>query len=184
MTSLPSWQDVLEFWFSETGRVCWFNSTPQLDAQIRERFAALWETARNGAYDAWQDDAESCLALTIVLDQFPLNMFRGTSLAFASENQALAAAGVAVARGDQRSLPGERAFFLFLPFMHSENLADQDRCVALFEETGLTDGLRWARHHRELIRRFGRFPHRNALLGRDSTPEEIAYLDSPGAFTG
>jgi uncharacterized protein (DUF924 family) len=124
------------------------------------------------------------LALVIVLDQFPLNMFRGQRESFATEAAAREAAVQAIAWGFDQSLTDEQKAFLYLPFMHSEDLADQDRAVALYEGAGLENSLKWARHHRELIRRFGRFPHRNAILGRPSTPEELAYLGSAGAFKG
>lgn len=174
--------DVLEFWFSEAMRPRWFDSTPGLDQAIRLRFEALWQDAAAGRLAAWQDTPDSALALVIVLDQLPLNMFRGQPEAFATEAQAVAVAGEAVARGHDQGLSDDARRFLYLPFMHSESLADQDRAVALFEAAGLDT--RWAEHHRALIRRFGRFPHRNAVLGRASTPEELDYLASPQAFKG
>lgn len=174
--------DVLDFWFSEAMRPRWFDSTPGLDQAIRLRFEALWQDAAAGRLADWQDAPERALALVIVLDQLPLNMFRGQAKAFATEAQAVAVAGGAVARGYDRGLSDDARRFLYLPFMHSESLADQDRAVALFEAAGLD--ARWAEHHRDLVRRFGRFPHRNALLGRPSTPEELAYLASPHAFKG
>jgi uncharacterized protein (DUF924 family) len=120
----------------------------------------------------------------IVLDQFPLNMFRGEAQSYSTGEQALEVAADAVARGLDRELEGERLAFLYMPFMHSENPGDQEQSVALFEAAGLEDNLRFARHHRELIRRFGRFPHRNAILGRPSSAEELAYLASKEAFLG
>jgi len=177
-------QDLLDFWFSPRLSKHWFASTPALDTEIRTRYETLWQRAMAGELDDWAASPEGALALTIVLDQLPLNMFRGQAQAFSSEQQAVTVAKQAVARGDDQRLPNDRVFFLYLPLMHSENLADQDQSVALFERAGLVNNLRFAEHHHGLIRRFGRFPHRNALLGRASTAEEIAYLDSPEAFTG
>lgn len=120
----------------------------------------------------------------IVLDQFPLNMFRGTPQAFATEAASRAVADRAIRRGLDLKLEDAERAFLYPPFMHSEHLADQDRSAALFERAGLTANLGWARHHREIVRRFGRFPHRSAILGRTSTPEELAWLASEEAFRG
>lgn len=175
---------LLDYWFSPAMRQAWFSSTPQIDAAIRAECENLWEDALAGRLDAWKNSAEGCLALIIVLDQLPLNMFRGQAKAFSSEQQAVAATHHALACGYQRQLPGERLGFLLMPLMHSENLADQDLSVKLFEEAGLEHNLRWARHHRELIRRYGRFPHRNAILGRNNSPAEMDYLNSEQAFTG
>lgn len=182
MTFSP--QTVLDFWYADAMRKQWFASTPQLDAEIRDRFEAIWEAAYVGELETWLAQPESALALIIVLDQFPLNMFRGQAKSFATEAQAIAAANEAIAKNYHLSIPKERVAFMYLPLMHSENLLDQDRCVQLFEAAGLADNARFAHHHRAIIQRFGRFPHRNAILGRVSTPEEIAYLNSPQAFKG
>ena len=176
--------DVIDFWYSPSMAEHWFQSTPAIDQTIRDRFESLWESAAGGELTSWQDSPEGCLALCIVLDQFPLNMFRGESKSFSTEQQAVMVTKEAVAKGlDQQLTPDKRAF-LYMPLMHSEDLADQDESVRLFEAAGLTDNLKFARHHRELIRQFGRFPHRNAILGRISSDAEKAYLDSPNAFTG
>lgn len=177
-------EDVLAFWFDARVRPRWFDSTPELDAEIRERFQALWERAARGELDDWARQVEGVLALAIVLDQLPLNMFRGDPRSFSTEAAAIRVAHEAVRDGLDRALAPERRVFLYMPLMHSENMADQDEAVRLFEASGLEDNLRFARHHRELVRRFGRFPHRNAILGRVSTPEELAYLASDEAFTG
>jgi uncharacterized protein (DUF924 family) len=177
-------RQVLDFWFADDIRPAWFRSTPALDALIRDRFEAAWRQAAGGALDHWTASADGALALVILLDQLPLNMFRGRPESFATEQKAVAVCRQAVADGLDRQLPGERLAFLYMPLMHSENLADQDSAVALFEAAGLDDNLRFARHHRELIRRFGRFPHRNAVLGRQATPGELAYLASKEAFLG
>ena len=178
--------ELLEFWFSERAETHWFRSTPAFDTETRERFEPTWRAAAAGELAAWEATAQGALALVIVLDQLPLNMFRDRPEAYSTEAASRGVADRAIARGFDAGLGPEyerrgRAF-LYLPFMHSEDLADQDRSVALFEASGLEDNARWARHHREIVRRFGRFPHRNAVLGRDSTAEEVARLASPEAF--
>ncbi len=162
----------------------WFSSTPALDDAIREKFEALWRKAAAGELDGWKETPEGCLALAIVLDQFPLNMFRGRAESFRTEQQAVEIARFAIGKGYDQHLPAERLTFLYMPLMHSENLADQDLSVRLFEAAKLESNLLFARHHRELILKYGRFPHRNSLLGRQSTPDEVEYLASSGAFLG
>jgi len=184
MTQAQDIQDVLDYWYSPRLAKHWFASTPALDDEIRQRYQALWQRAASGELDAWCETPDGALALAIVLDQLPLNMFRGNPQAFATEQRAVAVARQAVGRGDDQRLPRDRVQFLYMPLMHSENLADQVQSVSLFQRAGLTDNLRFAEHHRGIVRRFGRFPHRNAILGRDSTPEEEAYLASPEAFKG
>ncbi|WP_242632934.1 DUF924 family protein [Thiothrix fructosivorans] len=176
--------DILDFWYKPPMSEHWFASTPVIDADIRERFGALWEQAAAGEWDAWQATPNGCLALCIVLDQFPLNMFRGEVRSFSTEQQAVVASKQAVQREFDTLLPLDRRSFLYMPLMHSEHLADQDESVRLFEAAGLEANARFARHHRDIVRRFGRFPHRNAVLGRESTAEELAYLASKEAFTG
>jgi uncharacterized protein (DUF924 family) len=177
-------QELLEFWYSERISKRWFASTPALDDEIRVRYEALWRRGASGELDAWSDTPEGALALAIVLDQLPLNMYRGRPASFSTEQEAVAVARRAVARGDDKRLASERVAFLYMPLMHSENMDDQDLSVKLFREAGLTANLHFAEHHRGIVRRFGRFPHRNAILGRDSTPEELAYLASDTAFRG
>lgn len=177
-------QEILDFWFSDKVRKLWFNSTPEFDALLRERFEALWTRAHQGELDGWQQSAAGCLALIIVLDQFPLNMFRGQAQSFASEAQAREVARVAIDMGfDQDLDPGSRAF-LYMPFKHSEALADQQLSLQLLAQPGLEDSLRFARHHHDIVSKFGRFPHRNKALGRESSEAEIEYLNSKEAFTG
>jgi uncharacterized protein (DUF924 family) len=176
--------EVLTFWFAPTVRPLWFAATPDFDEALRARFLATYRAAAAGRLTDWETTAEGALALVIVLDQFPLNRFRGQSERFATEAAARAVADRAIARGFDRAVPPIQRQFLYLPFMHGEALADQDRAVRLYQQPGLEEGLRFARHHRDLMVRFGRFPHRNAILGRISTPEERAYLASPGAFHG
>lgn len=181
---IASREDVLEFWFSDEVKPLWFRSTPAFDDALRERFLATWQAAAAGELDHWADSPEGALALVVVLDQFPLNMFRGKPEGFSTEALSREVAKAAIDKGWDQQLEGALLAFLYMPLMHSEDLADQDRSVALFEAAGLADNLRFAKHHRELIRRFGRFPHRNAILGRPSSEEELAYLASKDAFHG
>ena len=176
--------DVAAFWFAPDVRPLWFAATPASDDALRARFLTTYRAAAAGRLTDWDTTAEGALALVIVLDQFPLNRFRGQPESFATEAAARDVAGRALARGFDRALPPEPRQFLYLPFMHSEALADQVRSVRLYQQPDLEEPLRFARHHYDLIARFGRFPHRNAILGRISTPEERAYLASPGAFHG
>lgn len=175
-------EDVLEFWFSGLSRSRWFNSTPEHDREIRRRFERLWIQAHDGQLTGWEETAEGVLALVILLDQMPLNMFRDCPESFASEAQSRAVAGHAIARGLDTLMSKEQKAFLYLPYMHSESLDDQERSVELFEKAGLEDNLKWARHHRDIVRRFGRFPHRNSILGRESTAEEADWLASAEAY--
>lgn len=184
MTTPANSEELIAFWFSEPVSKRWFNSTPTFDNELRERYAGLYEQAARGQLTAWQASAQGSLALVILLDQIPLNIFRGQAQSFASEAQARDVAGRAIERGFERQFDDAQKAFLYMPFMHSEDLADQERSVALYSAAGLDSNLRFARHHRELIRRFGRFPHRNAILGRASTAEEIEYLNSKEAFHG
>ena len=133
---------------------------------------------------AWYDTAEGCLALAIILDQFPLNMFRGQAKSFSSESRAIHVTLHAIDHAFDRALEKNKRIFLYMPLMHSENIQHQVMSVSLFENAGLRENARFAIHHREIIRRFGRFPHRNKILGRQSTPEEIRWLDSDQAFLG
>lgn len=176
-------QEILHFWFEETPPALWFQKNGAFDDQIRERFLSAYKLAADGLCDGWRDDAEGALALCIVLDQFPRNMFRGQPEAFATDAKALGVAKFAVARGFDQTLSVARRRFLYLPFEHSEDLADQNRAVSLFKSTQGEDplGYDYAVRHHEVIRLYGRFPHRNAILGRKNTPEEDEYLAQPGA---
>ena len=183
-TTIASPETILAFW-REAGPDKWFTRDDAFDADIREKFHSTYEAAAAGKLSAWEATAEGALALAIVLDQFPRNMFRGTARAFATDALALETARLAMQRGDDgTALPVER-LFLYLPFEHSEALEDQERACALteplpaFPET--EDAHRYALAHRDVIRRFGRFPHRNAVLGRPSTPEETEFLKRPGS---
>ena len=175
---------ILDFWFSEQVEPLRFRSTPEFDNEIYQRFLGAWCTARDNELKGWLGTARGCLALVIILDQFPLHMFRGQAKSFSTEQKACEVADHAISAGLDNELTDEERAFLYLPFMHSESLSDQNRAVALYEAVGLASNLHWAKHHRELIQRFGRFPHRNAILGRESTPEEIEYLESKKGFLG
>jgi len=171
-------EEVLQFWLDEVGPKGWYQNSATLDEQVRERFSSAWENARAGAYGLWLTYPNGTLAYVILTDQFPRNMFRGEGRAFATDRAGLTAAKVAINRGwDTRIEEPARQFF-YLPLMHSENLCDQERCVRLIcermPEHG-PDNLLHARAHREVIRRFGRFPYRNAALGRMSTAPERAF---------
>lgn len=180
-------QDVLDVWFADgdSWRDAWFTRSDDFDAEIRRRFLATAEAAAAGELDEWSDEPESALALTIALDQFPRNLFRGQARAFAGDAKARSVARKAIAAGFAEGLPLARASFLYLPFEHSEDLDDQDLCLDLFrrhlDEPKGEDCLRYAAQHRAIIARFGRFPHRNAALGRESTAEEAAFLKEPGS---
>jgi uncharacterized protein (DUF924 family) len=181
-TARQSAEDVLAFWRA-AGSERWFEPDEKFDAAIRERFATTYQDAAAGLLGAWENSPEGALALIIVLDQFPRNIFRHSPRSYAADPLARAVARRAIAKGfDQRIGLPERSFF-YLPFEHSEELADQERAVALMGATGDADLLKWAELHADIVRRFGRFPHRNAILGRATTPEEQAFLDS-GGFSG
>jgi uncharacterized protein (DUF924 family) len=182
---------LLDFWFGPpedplrlSHRQIWFRSTPAFDAAVRSGFAADHERAVAGALAAWEGAAASALALVLLLDQVPRNIYRSTARAFASDAEALAIAERALARGFDRRVPPAWRLFFYLPFEHSENLADQRRGIALIAALppapGRPPDAHMSRRHLEIIERFGRFPHRNAILGRPSTPEESAFLQADG----
>jgi uncharacterized protein (DUF924 family) len=180
MTAASPFQpgDLLQFW-REAGPPRWFKQDDAFDAEFRRRFLAAHEAAAAGALSHWTDSADGALALVLLLDQLPRNAFRGSPRMYATDAQAREVADAALRAGhDQRVAPSLRQFFT-LPFMHSEHLPDLERCVAL-NSAGGGEPLRYARHHRDLVRRFGRFPHRNAILGRTSTPEEERFLAEGG----
>ncbi len=177
-------EDILDFWYADDIRVQWFHATQALDERILREYESVWNQARRGELDTWRQTAEGCLALAIILDQFPLHMFRGLPAGFATEAQAIEISRWAISQGYDLQLQKNQVAFLYMPLMHSENMEDQNLSVGRFEAVGLEDNLRFARHHREIVEQFGRFPHRNAILGRDSTEDELRWLASDGAFTG
>lgn len=174
--------DILTFW-REAGPDRWYTKNEAFDRELRDRFMALWEIARDGKLKGWQQTDDGALALVIVLDQFPRNMFRGDARAFSTDSLARDIASQAIAEGRDRRIDPVMRAFLYLPFEHSEDLADQERSIALFEQFGDAEGLKWAVLHADIIRKFGRFPHRNTALGRATTPEEAAFL-AEGGFKG
>jgi len=190
--SVPGWAEVLEFWFGapdspEFGRNrrCWFEKSADFDALVRDRFLETYESAAGGKLDPWTERPLAVLALVVTLDQFPRNMFRGTPRAFATDPLALAVTRGMIARGfDAALLPVPRAF-VYLPFEHAEDLDAQREALRLFErlasDTSSAGVMTYAMRHYAVIARFGRFPHRNAILGRESTPDELEFLAQPGA---
>jgi uncharacterized protein (DUF924 family) len=174
--------EILAFW-REAGHDRWYKKDDAFDAEVRRRYLGLWHEAAAGGLSTWEASDDGALALTIVLDQFPRNMFRGDARTHASDTMAREVAGRAIARGADANIDPALLEFLYMPFMHSENLSDQLRCVELFRKAGNAENLGYAERHADIIRRFGRFPHRNRLLGRATTPEEQAFLDA-GGFAG
>ena len=182
MTQIAQPADVLAFW-REAGPEKWFSKDDAFDRAIRERFLATYEAGASGNLSAWESTPDGALALVIVLDQFPRNMFRGNARTFAADPFAREVTERALARDFDQKIPASDRQFLYLPFEHSESLADQERALTLFLATGDAELIKWADLHADIIRKFGRFPHRNAMLGRETTPEEQVFLDG-GGFKG
>ena len=173
--------DVLNFWFSENIKPLWFKKSTDFDREIKQRFFDTYQRGKTGALDDWRNSSKSILALIILLDQFPRNMFRNTSQAFATDEEAVELTKYAVSKNYQQHLSPEEQTFLYMPLMHSENKKDQAKCVELFTKLGREDNLKFAIKHQEIIDRFDRFPHRNEILGRESTSEEKEFLTQPGS---
>ncbi len=184
--------EILEFWFGKPDEVdygkprkVWFIKNPEFDQDVRSRFMKHYEQAATGQLDDWKASPLSCLALIILLDQFPRHMFRGQPQAFATDPKALAYAQHAVAQGFDKTLVAVQRWFVYLPFEHSEDLNHQRHCVELYEQMSddpdMADAMIYAIRHLEVIERFGRFPHRNKILGRETTPEEAEFLKQPGS---
>ena len=174
---------IIEFWLHEVGEGGWYTAVDEVDAEIRARFQPAWEAAERGERDFWLNGPRGSLAYMILTDQFPRNMFRGDPRSFATDARARAGARVAIDHGWDMAIPEPQRVFFYMPFEHSEDMADQDRSIDLMTrkmpEHGAEFGLH-ARAHAEVIRRYGRFPFRNAALGRQSTPEEVAFLEKGG----
>jgi len=194
------YESVLQFWFGhidpQTGvepslRARWFTPNPEFDQLIRDRYGGVLEAAARGELDHWQHSPRGRLALIVVLDQFSRNAYRGTEAMFASDRAALEIATRGLERHDDEQLACEERVFFYMPFMHSEELAKQERCVALLGALArsappelrprVEEAVRYAERHRDIVKRFGRFPHRNAALERTSTGEELAFLTQPGS---
>jgi len=177
-------ETIINFWYSDRIKKKWFNSTEKLDKEIKESYEHVWKNAIRGEYNEWKNTAEGCLALAIIFDQLPLNMFRGEVESFSTEGMAVKITKHAVEKGFDQAINKERVAFLYMPLMHSESMDDQNLSVSLFEKAGLTDNWKFAKHHRGIVEKFGRFPHRNEILRRHSSQDEIDYLKSDEAFTG
>lgn len=182
MTITPN--EILDFWYSRRMQKHWFSSTPEIDQEILDKYESMWEQAASGVLDAWCETPAGSLALVIVLDQFPLNMFRNQAKTYSTEQLAVKVARKAIDNKQNKEIEKEKIAFLYMPLMHSEHMDDQNLAVKLFTEAGLDDNIKFAKHHRSIVERFGRFPHRNAALLRESTAEELAYLASDEAFKG
>ena len=182
MTNTHSPSEILDFWFQDDVKKMWFGSTPEFDQSLKDKYEGLLDAATAGELNEWKQTTEGALALCIILDQFPLNMFRDQARSFSTEANSRDVAAFALDKGLDKDLNDDQRLFLYLPFMHSENLDDQNRSVELFTAAGME--ARWAEHHRDIVKRFGRFPHRNAALGRSCTAEEEEYLNSQEAFHG
>jgi len=178
-TVTPS--EVVSFWFAAETKPYWFKPTEAFDAALSERFGAAYAQARSGELDGWADAAEGSLALIILLDQIPRNIFRGKPEAYSSDEKAISVANAAIAKGQDKQLDPQQRQFFYLPFMHSERLEDQETGMALYTELGVEETLDYMRRHRDIIARFRRFPHRNETLDRASTEEELAFLEQPGS---
>ncbi len=174
-------REVLDFWFDPANQPFWFKKSAAFDAAVRERLGDAHAAAAAGRLDDWQATPEGALALVILLDQVPRNIHRNSARAFATDGAARAAAVAALDTGFDRKLYDDQRLFLYLPLEHSEDLADQERSVALFTAIGDARQTDYAVRHRDIVARFGRFPHRNALLGRESTEEELSFLEEPNS---
>ena len=188
---------ILNFWFgaptaADYGhyRKAWFVKDPKFDRHVRQQFLADYEAAAAGKFDHWQQSSRSAIALLLLLDQFPRNLFRNHPRSFATDPQARSIATRIISTGQDKQLLPVQRFFAYIPFEHSEAIADQNRCIALMQnlvetvpdlDPGLKGGLDYAIRHRDVIQKFGRFPHRNEILGRESTPQELDFLQQPGS---
>jgi uncharacterized protein (DUF924 family) len=178
-------QEILDYWFKEVGPDGWFAISDAVDAETLRRFGDAWRQACAGDFVSWRESPDGALALIILLDQFPRNMFRETGETFASDPLALDVAELAVDHQLDLQVPGDIRSFFFMPFMHCEAIEAQDRCVELFQERlPESKSLQYAKDHREIIQKFGRFPHRNDLLGRSSTEDELTFLRDSGFAPG
>ncbi|HEY9090937.1 DUF924 family protein [Parasphingorhabdus sp.] len=169
--------EILDFWFDELGSEDWFVASDTVDEQIVERFQGLWEEQKSKTASDFLDTPESALAAIILFDQFPRNMFRGTADAFSTDHLALQIAEKVIDREYDHKLSDDQKAFAYLPFMHSEDLEDQTRSLGLFTALGREDNLKFAREYRDIIARYGRFPHRNAVLGRETRPDEQEAIE-------
>jgi len=175
---------ILDFWFDREVEKLWFNSNRDFDKKIQSLYEDTYQAGVDGLLKDWEESPKGVLALIILFDQFPLNMYRGNKKSFDAEAMSREIARKAIENNFDQQLTLSERSFLYMPFMHSENLEDQRASVSLFEKAGLKSNLRFAKHHQSIIQRFGRFPHRNKILGRGNTQEEEQYLNSEEAFLG
>ena len=181
MSAEGNFAPVLRFWFDETRPAQWWRADPAFDQTVRDRFATVHRAALRGELSEWRAQPDGRLAEVVVLDQFSRNLHRGTALAFAADAMALVLAQEAVAGGHDQALPPQRRLFLYMPYMHSESARVHETTLRLFEALGLASNLDYELRHKAIVDRFGRYPHRNAILGRASTDEELEFLKQPGS---
>lgn len=181
---LITYTEIIDYWFDKKTKPFWFKSTDDFDLSLRGKYFGVYNAAKNLELNLWQQEISGALALVIILDQFPLNMFRGLPQSFETEALSREIAKGAIHNGFDAELTDEQKGFLYMPYMHSEEIKDQDESLILFNQKGLEHNLRLAKHHYEIIKEFGRFPHRNKILGRESTEAELKYLNSNKAFLG
>ena len=175
---------ILDFWFDDSVKKRWFNSDEAFDEKIKTMFEPTYQAGVDGLLADWEETAEGALALVILFDQFPLNMYRGKKESFETEALSRDVASRAIKNKFDQQMSSSQRSFLYMPFMHSENLDDQQSGIDLFESAGLDDNLRFAKHHQKIVQQFGRFPHRNKILNRKNTADEVKYLASDEAFLG
>jgi uncharacterized protein (DUF924 family) len=180
--------NILAFWFGEPNspdygepKSFWWKSTPEIDRDIKDTYEGIYNKALAGELAGLMETPKGCLTLVLIFDQFPRNMFRGTKAVYETDEKALEISKAAIAKGFDMVLPIIECKFLYMPFMHSEKLEDQEEAVKLFDALGEESSIEYANDHRDIVARFGRFPHRNIILGRTSTPEEIDFLKEPGS---
>lgn len=176
-------EELITFWFSDRVSQLWYNSTPEFDSEFEKKFSFWYQAAYDGLLENWKSTSNGCLALIILLDQYPLNVFRNNKKSFATEKQAIQVAEHCIKYNLDTELSRKQQSFIYMPFMHSENSEHQQKSVELFKKLD-PENHKFASHHYDIVTKYGRFPHRNKILGRESTPEEIEYLSSKEAFTG
>lgn len=175
------YQVIIDFWFNEIDKKLWFKKDPEFDQLIRDRFADVYNSAKTNELFSWRENIQGRLAEIIVLDQFSRNLFRDSAKAFSCDHLSLCLAQEAVAQKLDSELSNTEKSFLYMPYMHSESLLIHEQAVKLFSAKGLDNNLQFELRHKEIIEKFSRYPHRNAILGRESTAEEIEFLTQPGS---
>lgn len=175
------YQTIIQFWFEEVDKKLWFSKSDDFDCLLEEKFLSTYHAAKSNELFNWRQDVQGRLAEILLLDQFSRNLFRDSPLAFATDPLSLCLAQHAVLSKLDKELPLRQRAFLYMPYMHSESLVIHEQAVKLFSATGLEDNLRFEIRHKQIIEQFGRYPHRNKILGRESTPEEIDFLSQPGS---